>query len=117
MPLHVRLIGIGGHSPARGQAVTEWLVIGYGNELRGDDGAGPSVGRAVASWHLPGVRTLAVHQLTPELAEDLAQTKRVVFVDAAVHANEVYWQRVRAADVPLRLGHASDIGWLLALTG
>jgi hydrogenase maturation protease len=102
---------------ARPQQQTEWLVIGHGNELRGDDGAGPSVARAVASWHLPGVRTLAVHQLTPELAEDLAQTKRVVFVDAAVHANEVYWQQVRAADVPLRLGHASDIGWLLALTG
>jgi Ni,Fe-hydrogenase maturation factor len=47
------------------------LVIGYGNELRGDDAIGQWVARAVAA-----------HQLTPELAEDLAHTDYAVFVDA-----------------------------------
>ncbi len=59
------------------------LIIGYGNTLRGDDGAGPRIAEAVESWNLPGVRVLAVPQLTPELAADIAAACRVVFVDAA----------------------------------
>jgi hydrogenase maturation protease len=46
---------------------TDLLVIGYGNELRSDDGVGPRVARAVAEWRLPGVEAIAVHQLTLEL--------------------------------------------------
>ena len=60
------------------------LVIGYGNELRGDDGVGPRVARAVSDWRLPGVTALAVHQLAPELAEPLSLSDAAVFVDAAV---------------------------------
>ncbi|MEL7502290.1 MAG: hydrogenase maturation protease [Cyanobacteria bacterium J06554_6] len=59
-----------------------FLVIGYGNELRGDDAVGPTVAAAVASWHLPSVRTLSVQQLVPELADELAQADYVIFVDA-----------------------------------
>lgn len=60
------------------------LVIGYGNDLRGDDGVGPRAAEAVAAWSLPGVRAIACRQLVPELAEALARCGRVVFVDAAV---------------------------------
>jgi hydrogenase maturation protease len=96
--------------------MTELLVIGYGNELRGDDGAGPCVARTVAGWRLAGVRALAVHQLTPELAEELADATSVVFVDAAADAVEVTWRRVHPTDEPARLGHVSDPAWLLGLT-
>jgi len=34
----------------------DYLIIGYGNTLRGDDGAGPRVAEAVAGWGLPNVR-------------------------------------------------------------
>jgi hydrogenase maturation protease len=96
--------------------MTDLLVIGYGNELRGDDGAGPRVARAVAGWGLPGVRSLAVHQLAPELAEEMARAERVAFVDAAAGAEGVVcWRRLRAATGPARLGHASDPAWLLGL--
>lgn len=60
------------------------LVIGYGNTLRGDDGVGYQVAEAVAKWQIPQVRSLAVHQLLPELAEAIAAVATVVFVDAAV---------------------------------
>lgn len=60
------------------------LVIGYGNELRGDDGVGPKVAEAVEAWKLAGVSVLALRQLTPELAADLAVVRRVIFVDAAL---------------------------------
>jgi hydrogenase maturation protease len=63
--------------------MTVVLVIGYGNELRGDDGIGPRVAEAVAELRLPGVEALAVHQLTPELADRLPGVQMVIFVDAA----------------------------------
>lgn len=60
----------------------ESLVIGYGNSLRSDDGIGLEVARIVADWGLPQVRSLALPQLTPELAAELALVDLVVFVDA-----------------------------------
>jgi hydrogenase maturation protease len=94
------------------------LVIGYGNELRGDDAVGPLVARAVDDWRMPGVRALALHQLTPELAEELAVAERVVFVDASVDpdADEVRMEELRPEESSVRLGHCSDPRWLLALT-
>lgn len=59
------------------------LVIGYGNELRGDDGLGPLVAKSVAAANIPGVRVLTARQLLPEFAADLAQARLVVFVDAS----------------------------------
>lgn len=58
------------------------LVIGYGNDLRGDDGIGTQIAQIVASWHLPQVRSLPLHQLSPELAADLAEVDLAIFVDA-----------------------------------
>jgi hypothetical protein len=60
------------------------LVIGYGNTLRGDDGVGYQVAETVAEWQLPQVRSIAVHQLLPELAADIAEVDLVIFVDAVV---------------------------------
>jgi hydrogenase maturation protease len=63
------------------------LVIGYGNSLRSDDGAGCRVADIVASWELPYVRSLTVHQLTPELAEPISQAELAIFVDACMAAS------------------------------
>ena len=95
-----------------------FLVIGYGNELRGDDAVGPLVARAVSDWRLPGVRTLAVHQLTPEMAEELALAERVIFVDACLNSDAVSFrmEELQPEESSLRLGHCSDPRWLLALT-
>lgn len=60
------------------------LVIGYGNTLRGDDGAGYRVAEQVETWNVPGVRAIACHQLTPELAAEIVECDRVIFVDAAL---------------------------------
>ena len=58
------------------------LVIGYGNSLRSDDGAGIAVAEAIAQWPGNEFRTIACHQLLPELAAELATEKIVIFVDA-----------------------------------
>lgn len=61
------------------------LVIGIGNRWRGDDGAGPAaVERFAEEESTGGASVMAVHQLTPELAETLAGVNHVIFVDAAV---------------------------------
>lgn len=64
---------------------TRFLVIGYGNELRGDDAAGPYVASAVADWRLPSVKAMALPQLTPELVNDLVATDYAIFIDACGH--------------------------------
>jgi hydrogenase maturation protease len=92
------------------------LVIGYGNELRRDDGVGPRVARAVAAWGVPDVLALALHQLTPELAEAVAGAEVVFFVDAA--AGDDTAVRVRPVWPDVRrpaLGHTSSPAELLAL--
>jgi len=67
--------------------ITGILVIGYGNTLRGDDGVGPRVAEAIEKLSLPGVRTLVCQQLSPEHAEPISRTGRVVFVDAELVAS------------------------------
>jgi hydrogenase maturation protease len=62
------------------------LLVGYGNPLRSDDGAGPVVARLVAADPRAaglGIDVRAQHQLTPELALDAADASLLVLVDAA----------------------------------
>jgi hydrogenase maturation protease len=60
------------------------LVVGYGNSLRGDDGVGWHVaGLLAADPRLAGAEVLVRHQLTPELAADVARVSLVVLVDAS----------------------------------
>jgi hydrogenase maturation protease len=92
------------------------LVIGYGNTLRRDDGVGPRVADAVAARNLPGVSTLACHQLTPELADPISRAQTVVFVDAAAHAvTTPKLARLTPADSVQLMAHASSPEHLLAL--
>jgi len=58
------------------------LLIGYGNTLRRDDALGCLIADAVERWQRPGVRSLSLAQLTPELAAELAAAETAVFVDA-----------------------------------
>ncbi|MGD0462233.1 MAG: hydrogenase maturation protease [Tepidisphaeraceae bacterium] len=59
------------------------LVIGYGNVLRGDDGAGPAAAEALRDQlPQPVAKILAVPQLLPELVEPLSRSKLAIFIDA-----------------------------------
>lgn len=60
------------------------LILGYGNVLRGDDGFGCCVVRALSAAVVdPEVDIRELHQLTPELAEPVSRAAHVVFIDAA----------------------------------
>ena len=93
-----------------------FLVIGYGNMLRGDDGVGPRVAEAVAALNLPGVRTLVCQMLTPELADQMSQARVAIFVDAAVDApKEVQLRKLEPNDSSQLMAHAADPRTMLAL--
>ncbi len=70
-------------------SVVDALVIGYGNDLRTDDGAGRWVADRLDELALDGVEVRSVPQLTPELALLVAGRETVVFVDASVDTAEL----------------------------
>ncbi len=59
------------------------LVIGYGNTLRGDDGAGIYAAERAAE-RFKEIDVVTVQELQPELAEMISRYAKVVFLDAAV---------------------------------
>lgn len=92
------------------------LVIGYGNSLRSDDGAGPLVAETVEALRLPGVRVLSCPQLSPEHADPIARAGSVVFVDAAVDGpTEVQMRPLEPGETSQLMTHAADPGTMLAL--
>jgi hydrogenase maturation protease len=94
------------------------LVIGYGNELRTDDGVGPEVVRSAEHWALPGVECRIVQQLTPDLAERLSHFQRVIFVDAipATSCPQLKVSRLRPVQTQELPTHSSDPAAILGLT-
>lgn len=96
--------------------ITNLLVIGYGNTLRGDDGVGPRVAEAIEELNLPGVRTLSCALLTPELAEPISSARCVVFVDAAVDVpDKIQMRSLTPADSAQIMAHAADPRTMLAV--
>jgi hydrogenase maturation protease len=80
-----------------------FLVIGCGNTLRGDDGAGPAVLRLLAeAGPRPEVRLLAVHQLVPELSEAASLVDGLIVVDASTEGRpgEVLLRAIESAGRP-----------------
>lgn len=70
------------------------LIVGYGNTLRGDDGAGVRVAERIAEQH-PEIDCLISHQLLPEMAERIARYEMIVFVDAALGINDVVVSEIK----------------------
>jgi hydrogenase maturation protease len=91
------------------------LVIGYGNSLRRDDAAGLRVAERVGA-RLPDVRVVTVHELVPELVDDIASASVVVFTDAAQQAGGgvAAWRLEHDGDAP-PLSHVASPRTLLAL--
>jgi hydrogenase maturation protease len=60
------------------------LIIGYGSLLRGDDAVGCHAAHELEQYYRddPEVEVMACQELTPELAEDVAHSRFVLFLDA-----------------------------------
>jgi hydrogenase maturation protease len=95
------------------------LVIGCGNLLRCDDAAGRMVAERLAAGPHP-LHAVSVHQLTPELAVDVAAVHALIIVDASMKdpPGAVRWRRLRPAqsDTVAR-SHLLSPALLLTLAG
>ncbi len=98
------------------------LILACGNTLRADDGIGPYL----AEWAEerfqaePGVCVISRHQWTPELAEDAANARSVLFIDCSLEAapGSVHLVPVRPASQSEGLAtHHLGAAELLALSG
>ncbi len=105
------------------------LVIGVGNTLRRDDGLGPFIASTLPP--IDEVLTLAVHQLTADLIEQVSRAKRVLFIDASTVDEPIEVKRI--TEQSASLGHvfgpaalldlakgihgSAPEGWLLAVPG
>jgi hydrogenase maturation protease len=91
------------------------VVIGYGNELRSDDGVGQRVADLVKTWELPNVYSLSVQQLTPEIVEILANVDIAIFVDAHSGIEQLQVSTLEPAYGAMTMGHISNPRMLLAI--
>ena len=91
------------------------LLIGFGNEMRGDEGLGPRLVREVARWNNPGLEVVYPRQLTPELAERMSAADAVLFIDAVRRQPDICMRRVQPGTERYD-PHALDPVGLLALT-
>lgn len=73
------------------------LIIGYGNPLRGDDGLGWRAAEQLREAAQLDTEVLTVHQLTPELAEDVSRAELVVFIDAGEGGAPGSWKHEEIA--------------------
>lgn len=78
------------------------IIIGYGNPLRGEDAFGIDVLKALKQKDLKETKLIEVFQLTPELALELLEATKIVFVDATYSKDLEY-----TLATPLKL-QASD---------
>lgn len=105
--------------PAASPAAGRVLVIGYGNTLRGDDAFGPLVAdRLRTGADLERVLILTCHQLTPELASDIAACEHAIFIDASIAspAGELVCRNLAAGEAGANaLVHSLGPEQLLAL--
>lgn len=91
------------------------LVIGYGNTLRRDDGAGVVAARRLAR-ECPGTTVVTVQELHPEIAEEVAGCDMVIFLDASVRMRGVCVTRILPeGEAPGAEGHALTPAGVLGL--
>ena len=70
------------------------LIIGYGNTLRGDDGAGVRAAAMAAERHREA-DWVSLQELHPEIAEVMTNYESVIIVDAALDVEDVVTTQIR----------------------
>ncbi len=69
------------------------LLIGYGNTIRSDDGAGYRAAELIESLY-PEVDVIISHDLKPEYSEAIANHEIIFFVDASIDSNKLEIKKV-----------------------
>lgn len=96
-------------------------IIGYGNRHRRDDAIGCHVIEALEQnldSSVSGIHTLSLHQLEPELSEDLQTASEIIFVDATheLLAKGRAWKKILPVSDISGISHGISASTLLGLT-
>ncbi|TNB46257.1 hydrogenase maturation protease [Martelella lutilitoris] len=93
------------------------LLIGYGNQGRGDDGLGPALAFRLENRRLPGLAIDIDYQLTVDHALAVSKAGCVVFADASVAcANPFTFATAKAAEAADIASHSLSPEAILALS-
>ena len=93
------------------------LIIGTGNLLRGDDGAGIRAVQEIARRY-PAMECITAHGLMPEMAERIIRADLVLFVDASVRTPDVRVSHLSGEGAsPLEDAHGFTPAGLLSFAG
>jgi hydrogenase maturation protease len=79
------------------QPALHTLCIAVGNPLRGDDGVAHRVLDLLPL--APGLKVRRAPQLAPELSEEIARARNVVFIDADIGAGPPHIERIAPRDL------------------
>ena len=75
--------------------MSDTIIIGFGNTLRGDDGAGVRAAELIRDA-FPEIDVITLHELQPELAEKISYYRTVVFIDACAGGTALTCARIDA---------------------
>ena len=91
-------------------------IIGIGNPLRSDDGAGSYVCKLIEEKKIPGVTLITTHQLDIGITEDLSKYDTVIFVDASLKEDTISFQPLSLDnDRSQSFSHRINAGMLVSL--
>jgi len=66
------------------------VIIGYGNELRGEDCFGVDVIRELKKLPLANTKLISAFQLTPEIVLELLEAYEIIFIDTSFNKEYHY---------------------------
>lgn len=66
------------------------IIIGYGNELRGEDAFGLDAVKELQKIELKDTKLISAHQLTPEIVLELLEADEIVFIDTCYNDKNHY---------------------------
>ncbi len=66
------------------------IIVGFGNDLRGEDSFGIDVIKRLQSYDLPNTKLISTFQLTPELSLELKEATKLIFIDATFNHKDNY---------------------------
>lgn len=66
------------------------IIVGYGNELRGEDAFGVDAIKELKKFHLKNTKLISAFQLTPEIVLELLEADEIIFIDACSNEKNHY---------------------------
>jgi hydrogenase maturation protease len=92
--------------------MSEILVIGYGNTLRGDDAAGIRAAELLGK-SIDDIDVILVPDLSLELARPMSQCEHVIFVDACADGSSVRLENLTPGSLPGTISTHTNSPWTL----